>query len=187
MDKNDNIIMSDKLSKKERIQEHLRVNGFRITNQRKILLDIILEDEYSSCKEIYYKAVKKDSSVGIATVYRMINTLEELGIINRNKLYNLEYDDLPTSEEEVLFIDEKTEKTIAIQKGDWFEYLKKALREKGIYDLDKVSIVIKNQKQWKENTCDEHVCRDCHCTKTNCKYHCKNSNCKNVRDVKDYT
>lgn len=174
MGEKEEAVLSDMLSKNERIQEHLRANGFRITSQRKLLLDIILEDEYSSCKEIYYKAVKRDSSVGIATVYRMINTLEELGVINRNKLYNLEYDGLPTStEEEILFIDEKTDKTITLKKGDWFDGLKRALREKGMQDVNQLDIVIKNQKQWKENTCDEHVCKDCHCTKANCKHHCK--------------
>ena len=38
-----------------------------------MLLDIILEDECSSCKEIYYRATKKDPTIGTATVYRIIN------------------------------------------------------------------------------------------------------------------
>ncbi|MDU6264306.1 MAG: transcriptional repressor [Anaerocolumna aminovalerica] len=169
--------LSHKLSRKERILEHLRANGFRITSQRRLLLDIILEDEYSSCKEIYYKAVKEDSSVGIATVYRMINTLEELGVINRNKLYNLEYDNLPASaEEEILFVDENTGKTIALKKGDWFEGLRRTLWEAGVQNLANLSIVVKNQKQRKENSYDGHVCKGCQCNKTNCKYHCRNSN-----------
>jgi Fur family ferric uptake transcriptional regulator len=63
--------------------QQLRDNGCRITNQRKIILDIILEGECTSCKEIYYKALKSDSTIGIATVYRMVNTLEELGTITR--------------------------------------------------------------------------------------------------------
>lgn len=46
----------------ERIQEVLRQlkeNGYRITGQRKLLLKIILSNEYSSCKEIYFVAKKK--------------------------------------------------------------------------------------------------------------------------------
>ena len=61
---------------REEILERLREQGCRITKQRQLLLDIILQEEYSCCKEIYYKAAKQDSSIGIATVYRMINTLE---------------------------------------------------------------------------------------------------------------
>ena len=58
---------------REEILKKLREQGCRITKQRQLLLDIILQEEYSCCKEIYYKAAKQDSSIGIATVYRMIN------------------------------------------------------------------------------------------------------------------
>lgn len=70
-------------NQKEEIIVKLRSRNYRITNQRKILLDIILEGEYTSCKEIYYKATKVDPAIGMATIYRMINTLEEIGVISR--------------------------------------------------------------------------------------------------------
>ena len=69
--------------KKETIIQKLRERGCRITKQRLLLIDIILEQDCSSCKEIYYKASKQDSSIGSATVYRMVNTLEEIGALNR--------------------------------------------------------------------------------------------------------
>ena len=47
--------------KRELIIQKLREQGCRITRQRRILLDIILEEECSCCKEIYYKALQKDS------------------------------------------------------------------------------------------------------------------------------
>ena len=74
---------------KEIIIERLRERGCRITKQRLMLLDIILEDECSSCKEIYYRASKKDPSIGTATVYRMINTLEDIGAISRKNMYKI--------------------------------------------------------------------------------------------------
>ena len=77
---------------KELIIEKLREKGCRITKQRLMLLDIILEEEYTSCKEIYYKALKRDSNIGTATVYRMVNTLEEIGAINRNSMYQIACD-----------------------------------------------------------------------------------------------
>ena len=83
--------------KKEEVLKKLREHGCRITNQRKILLDIILEEECSCCKEIYYKAVKRDKNIGTATVYRMINTLEEIGVINRSNMYRI---DSPAEEKE---------------------------------------------------------------------------------------
>ena len=45
--------------KKNYILNELKKNGYRITTQRKVLIDIILEDECSCCKEIYYRASKK--------------------------------------------------------------------------------------------------------------------------------
>lgn len=74
---------------KEIILSQLKEQGFRITKQRKMLLDIILEEECSSCKEIYYKALKVDDRIGTATVYRMINTLEDIGAISRKNMYKI--------------------------------------------------------------------------------------------------
>ena len=62
---------------KELVIRKLKEQGCRITRQRMILLDIILEDDCSCCKEIYYKASRLDKRIGPATVYRMVNTLEE--------------------------------------------------------------------------------------------------------------
>ena len=51
---------------KEAILNRLRQRGCRITKQRMLLLDIILDEECSSCKEIYYKASKIDRQRFIA-------------------------------------------------------------------------------------------------------------------------
>lgn len=80
----------NEMSRRESVLDELKKNGFRITNQRKLLIDIILSDECSCCKEIYYKAIRQDPTIGIATVYRMVNTLEEIGAINRKNMYRIE-------------------------------------------------------------------------------------------------
>ena len=76
--------------KKSYIIEALRKNGCRITRQRQLLIDIILQDECSCCKEIYYRASKTDSSIGMATVYRLVKTLEETGMIQRKNMYRID-------------------------------------------------------------------------------------------------
>ena len=69
--------------------DHWRTSkGKRITGQRKILLDVILEGNWSSCKEIYYMASKKDPTIGLATVYRMVGVLEEMGFLSRGYRYS---------------------------------------------------------------------------------------------------
>ena len=60
---------------KDMILERLREQGCRITRQRQLILDIILEEECSCCKEIYYKVQEKDRNIGPATIYRMVNML----------------------------------------------------------------------------------------------------------------
>ena len=75
---------------KDMILQMLKKRGCRITKQRMMLLDIILEEDCSCCKEIYYKASKLDPKIGTATVYRMINTLEEIGAISRKNMYKIE-------------------------------------------------------------------------------------------------
>lgn len=75
---------------KEMIIEKLKEKGCRITKQRILIIDIILENECSCCKEIYYKYTT-DDNIGIATVYRLVNTLEEIGAISRKNMYKVAY------------------------------------------------------------------------------------------------
>lgn len=75
---------------KEAIIQKLKENGCRITKQRMEILDVILENRCTSCKEIFYYASKTDEKIGIATVYRMVNALEEIGIISRKIVYKSE-------------------------------------------------------------------------------------------------
>ena len=77
------------MSKKEQIIEKLKENGCRITKQRLVLIDIILENDCASCKEIFYKASKADDKIGVATVYRMVNALEEIITLDDNTICHL--------------------------------------------------------------------------------------------------
>lgn len=76
---------------REIVIQRLKEQGCRITKQRMVLLDIILNENCSSCKEIYYKASRIDPKIGTATVYRMINTLEEIGAISRRNMYKIDW------------------------------------------------------------------------------------------------
>ena len=71
------------------IMNRLRQAGRRITKQRKIILDIILQEECTCCKEIYFLASKRDPNIGMATIYRMINLLEEIGALKRKRAYRI--------------------------------------------------------------------------------------------------
>ena len=48
---------------REIVIQRLKEQGCRITKQRMVLLDIILNENCSSCKEIYYKASRIDPKI----------------------------------------------------------------------------------------------------------------------------
>ena len=80
-------------------------------------MDIILNGEYSCCKEIYYEALKKDRNIGIATVYRMVNTLEEIGAISWNKLSQIHCENWDGKEKICrIVLDDDTEIKLSEQK-----------------------------------------------------------------------
>lgn len=74
---------------REIIIQRLREKGCRITKQRLMLLGVILEQDCTSCKEMYYKVNEIDASIGMATVYRMVSLLEEIGVFSRKNLYKI--------------------------------------------------------------------------------------------------
>ena len=115
---------------KESILDKIREKGFRLTNQREILIDIILENECSSCKEIYYKATKVDEQIGIATVYRIINILEEIGAINRKNLYKVVYFD-NCSMEDACTVTLEDNTTVHLSAKKWNEVVIAGLNAKG--------------------------------------------------------
>ena len=65
------------------ILNSFRKNGMRITEQRKRLLTIILQNPDLSPKELFYIAHKEDNSIGRATVDRTVRSLQELGYLRR--------------------------------------------------------------------------------------------------------
>ncbi|WP_461810246.1 transcriptional repressor [Faecalimonas sp.] len=74
-------------SEKESIIIKLKESGCRITKQREMILDVILESRCSSCKEIYIKVAKVNQSIGMATIYRMVKELEKIDVLSREIYY----------------------------------------------------------------------------------------------------
>ena len=74
---------------KDLVLERLRKQGFRITRQRKVLIDVILSETCTCCKEVYILASRKDPGIGMATVYRTVDALEQVGALERGTAYQL--------------------------------------------------------------------------------------------------
>lgn len=126
---------------KDIIVQKLRDRGCRITRQRLMLLDIILEEDCSSCKEIFYKASKQDKGIGAATVYRMINTLEEVGAISRKNMYRIACGK-NCSVENACTIELEDESVIELSAGKWNQVIQAGLEACGYIKDQKVRSVM---------------------------------------------
>ena len=126
------------MSKKEQIIEKLKENGCRITKQRRMLIDIILENDCASCKEIFYKASKEDDRIGVATVYRMVNALEEIGAISRKNMYRVEnLQDDSEGRGCVVVLDDNT--TCNLSPGNWNMVVREGMKRCGYLKDQKVT------------------------------------------------
>ena len=130
---------------REIVIQRLKEQGCRITKQRMVLLDIILNENCSSCKEIYYKASKIDPKIGTATVYRMINTLEEIGAISRKNMYKVECPEECRQEGGcIITLDDDT--TYHLTDQNWNRVVQEGLKQCG-YLKDQKIAEIKIQSQ----------------------------------------
>lgn len=126
------------MNKKDQIIEKLKENGCRITKQRLMLIDIILENDCSSCKEIFYKASKADHRIGVATVYRMINALEEIGAISRKNMYKVECsDNCGVQGGCEIILDDNT--ICRLSPGNWNKVVREGMRRCGYLKNQKIA------------------------------------------------
>lgn len=76
--------MSEPLSRSEVWLEQLQANGYRATGSRRAVVEIIAS---SGCvlspMDVYERARQNYPSLGLVTVYRTIEKLEDLGLVQR--------------------------------------------------------------------------------------------------------
>lgn len=85
----------------EAVKEKLKAKGYKLTPQRRATLITIIENEgkHLSTEEIYDIVKEKCPEIGLATVYRTLQLLDELDIISKINLddgcsrYELNNDD----------------------------------------------------------------------------------------------
>jgi Fur family ferric uptake transcriptional regulator len=88
-------------SKHEKYCEILKKNGYKLTNQRKVVLDMMIEhqDEHVTVEELYQYIKVNNPEIGLATVYRNIQLLCDMDIVDKISLddenirYELSLDD----------------------------------------------------------------------------------------------
>lgn len=67
----------------ETLKKQLKDKGYKLTPQRRAVLDVIIENEgkHLTTEEIYELVKKGCPEIGLATVYRTLQLLEEINLI----------------------------------------------------------------------------------------------------------
>lgn len=129
---------------KEEIIERLRAMGCRITKQRRILIDVILESECTCCKEIYYIATKKMPEIGMATIYRMLNSLEDVGAIQRR---NIRICTAEECEVENCVVELENARKVELSKDALQQIIESGMKACGYTDLARVTRIVKKNER----------------------------------------
>ena len=67
-----------------RMEGHFRSKGYRFTVPRQIILEILEENEdYVSAEDLYMQVHERHPGIGLATVYRTLQLLVEIGVVTR--------------------------------------------------------------------------------------------------------
>ena len=69
----------------ERIKKKLHSKGYKLTPQREATLTVLLEreEDHLSAEEVFLLVKEKASEIGLATVYRTLELLSELEVVDK--------------------------------------------------------------------------------------------------------
>lgn len=71
----------------QRLREVLQDTGRRMTRQRRLVLEVLQESEgHLDADAIYERARARDSNISLATVYRTLSLLKDLGLVEEHRL-----------------------------------------------------------------------------------------------------
>ena len=71
----------------ERAQQVFGSSGMRLTSQRRTILEVLDESEaHLDAEAVYHRAKAQDPNISLATVYRTLAALRDLGLIDQRRL-----------------------------------------------------------------------------------------------------
>jgi Fur family ferric uptake transcriptional regulator len=75
----------DKMITMDDLKEKFRQGQYKMTSQRQIVLQTFLEhqEKHLSAEEVHNILRQKESEIGLATVYRTLELLSELGVLQK--------------------------------------------------------------------------------------------------------
>lgn len=71
----------------DRLIAKLQGTGRRLTRQRQLVLRVLQEsDEHLDAETLYQQVKRRDQRISLATVYRTLSVLKELGLVEEHRL-----------------------------------------------------------------------------------------------------
>jgi Fe2+ or Zn2+ uptake regulation protein len=71
----------------EQARQAFRDSGMRLTPQRRIILEVLDESEsHLDAEGVYHRAKARDPNISLATVYRTLAALQEIGLVQQRHL-----------------------------------------------------------------------------------------------------
>jgi len=71
----------------ERAEQVFRRCGMRLTSQRRTILEVLDESEaHLDAEAVYHQAKERDPNISLATVYRTLAVLREIGLVQQRHL-----------------------------------------------------------------------------------------------------
>ena len=68
----------------EKVIDRCLEAGVRMTNQRRIIIELIDDaDDHPDVDTIYRRAIEIDGTISLATIYRTVGVLEQVGIVDK--------------------------------------------------------------------------------------------------------
>jgi Fur family peroxide stress response transcriptional regulator len=69
------------------LRDEFRAAGRRLTSQRRLVLEVLeRSDEHLDAEGLYAQAKLRDSEISLATVYRTLAVLKEMGLVEEHRL-----------------------------------------------------------------------------------------------------
>ena len=122
-------------SEKNKFKINLKEKGYKLTPQRRAVVDIIIDNEgnHLTVEELYDEVKKECPEIGLATVYRTVQLLEELGVICKISLndgynrYELVHENEPHQHHHLICTE--CGKVIEVE-GDLLDSIEQSVEEK---------------------------------------------------------
>ena len=105
------------------IEERCKQKGVKLTDQRKLIAQVMSDSHaHPNVDELYKRVSKIDSKISIATIYRTVKLFEEAGILTKHDFRGekARYEELPDSHHDHL---------IDVQSGEVVEFVNEEIEK----------------------------------------------------------